>query len=151
MGCAAGREGCGVHAKSSMSTVRLAHTGARPTCLSSPVPIRMTAGSTTHFGGTMRLGARRTVLQTVDCISAKLYQSEQYVDERHRHRWVAAVAVGFIYKAGLRGVQSTAPRPALALDLGSVPQQQHRATHPAAPAVHATWCSCPCSHSPLQV
>lgn len=35
----------------------------------------------------MRLGARRTVLQTVDCIAAKLYQSEQYVDERHRHRY----------------------------------------------------------------
>ena len=51
------------------------------------------AGSTTHFGGTMRLGARRTVLQTVDCIAAKLYQSEQYVDERHRHRWVGALGV----------------------------------------------------------
>lgn len=47
----------------------------------------MPEGSTTHFGGTMRLGARRTVLQTVDCIAAKLYQSEQYIDERHRHRW----------------------------------------------------------------
>ena len=46
----------------------------------------MPEGSTTHFGGTMRLGARRTVLQTVDCIAAKLYQSEQYIDERHRHR-----------------------------------------------------------------
>lgn len=34
----------------------------------------------------MRLGSRRTVLETVDCIAAKLYQSEQYIDERHRHR-----------------------------------------------------------------
>lgn len=42
--------------------------------------------STTHKGGTMRLGARRTVLQTAACISAKLYQAEQFIDERHRHR-----------------------------------------------------------------
>ena len=34
----------------------------------------MPEGSRTHMGGTMRLGARRTLLQTVDCISAKLYQ-----------------------------------------------------------------------------
>jgi len=39
-------------------------------------------------GGTMRLGSRKTVLQTVSCISAKLYQSEMYVHERHRHRCV---------------------------------------------------------------
>jgi hypothetical protein len=35
----------------------------------------------------MRLGARRTVLQTMNCITAKLYQREHYIDERHRHRW----------------------------------------------------------------
>lgn len=34
----------------------------------------------------MRLGARRTVLQTINCITAKLYQKEHYIDERHRHR-----------------------------------------------------------------
>ena len=28
--------------------------------------------SKTHMGGTMRLGARKTLLQTADCISAKL-------------------------------------------------------------------------------
>eukprot|EP00983_Pelagomonas_calceolata_P079328 1154614-Pelagomonas_calceolata.AAC.2 len=39
-------------------------------------------------GGTMRLGSRKTVLQTVSCTSAKLYQSEMYIYERHRHRWV---------------------------------------------------------------
>ncbi len=37
-------------------------------------------------GGTMRLGARRTILQTVQCMSAKLYQRESFIDERHRHR-----------------------------------------------------------------
>ena len=35
----------------------------------------MPEGSTTHKGGTMRLGARRTLLETVDCITAKLYQA----------------------------------------------------------------------------
>jgi CTP synthase len=80
------------------------------------------------MGGTMRLGSRRTLLQTVDCTTAKLYQvdhhcstwqpwrwcngsdqlgawsingfqwcfmlhrslmmqREQYIDERHRHRY----------------------------------------------------------------
>lgn len=38
------------------------------------VVVFMPEGSTTHKGGTMRLGARRTLLETVDCISAKLYQ-----------------------------------------------------------------------------
>ena len=34
----------------------------------------MPEGSRTHKGGTMRLGTRRTLLQTADCMSAKLYQ-----------------------------------------------------------------------------
>ena len=37
-----------------------------------PVVVFMPEGSTTHMGGTMRLGSRRTILQTVDCITAKL-------------------------------------------------------------------------------
>jgi len=52
-----------------------------------PVVVFMPEGSTTHKGGTMRLGARRTILETVDCIAAKLYQAEKFVDERHRHRY----------------------------------------------------------------
>jgi hypothetical protein len=51
----------------------------------------------------MRLGARRTVLQTVDCIAAKLYQSEQYVDERHRHRWVGALGFEGGWVGGFEG------------------------------------------------
>ncbi|KAF5836679.1 P-loop containing nucleoside triphosphate hydrolase protein [Dunaliella salina] len=54
----------------------------------SPVVVFMPEISTTHKGGTMRLGSRKTVLQTVSCTSAKLYQSEMYVYERHRHRCV---------------------------------------------------------------
>uniref|UniRef100_A0A7S0RRZ8 CTP synthase n=1 Tax=Chlamydomonas leiostraca TaxID=1034604 RepID=A0A7S0RRZ8_9CHLO len=52
-----------------------------------PAVVFMPEISTTHKGGTMRLGARRTVLQTVSCLSAKLYQKEMYIDERHRHRY----------------------------------------------------------------
>uniref|UniRef100_A0A7S3R0Q0 CTP synthase n=1 Tax=Dunaliella tertiolecta TaxID=3047 RepID=A0A7S3R0Q0_DUNTE len=53
----------------------------------SPVVVFMPEISTTHKGGTMRLGSRKTVLQTVSCTSAKLYQSEMYIYERHRHRY----------------------------------------------------------------
>ena len=39
-----------------------------------PAVVFMPEGSRTHMGGTMRLGSRRTLLQTVDCTTAKLYQ-----------------------------------------------------------------------------
>ncbi|OAY61899.1 CTP synthase isoform X2 [Manihot esculenta] len=51
------------------------------------VVIFMPEGSTTHMGSTMRLGSRKTLLQTPDCITAKMYGNPQYVDERHRHRY----------------------------------------------------------------
>lgn len=41
-----------------------------------PVVVFMPEGSTTHMGGTMRLGARRTYFTTVDCIAARLYRTE---------------------------------------------------------------------------
>jgi hypothetical protein len=44
-----------------------------PAC-GTPVVVFMPEGSTTHKGGTMRLGSRRTILQTMDCTTAKLYQ-----------------------------------------------------------------------------
>lgn len=40
-----------------------------------PVVVFMPEGSTTHKGGTMRLGSRKTILQTMDCITARLYQA----------------------------------------------------------------------------
>lgn len=52
-----------------------------------PVVVFMPEGSTTHLGGTMRLGSRQTMLQTVDCMAAKLYQADQHINERHRHRY----------------------------------------------------------------
>ena len=42
-----------------------------------PVVVFMPEGSTTHKGGTMRLGSRRTILETVDCVTAKLYQARR--------------------------------------------------------------------------
>ncbi|CAB4286377.1 unnamed protein product [Prunus armeniaca] len=44
-------------------------------------------GSGTHVGSTVRLGSRRTLFQTPDCITSKLYHNLEYVDERHRHRY----------------------------------------------------------------
>ena len=52
-----------------------------------PVVVFMPEGSTTHMGGTMRLGSRRTYLQEAQCLSALLYQKMEYIDERHRHRY----------------------------------------------------------------
>eukprot|EP00898_Chlorokybus_atmophyticus_P007487 jgi/Chlat1/773/Chrsp104S01244 len=61
--------------------------------------------STTHMGGTMRLGSRVTVLQTVDCMSAKLYQTEKYIYERHRHRYeVNPEMVGKLEEHGMHFV-----------------------------------------------
>ncbi|XP_071720850.1 uncharacterized protein [Rutidosis leptorrhynchoides] len=70
-----------------------------------PVVIFMPEGSRTHMGNTMRLGSRRTLLQTSDCITAKLYHNPDYVDERHRHRYeVNPEVVGHLEKTGLRFV-----------------------------------------------
>ncbi|XP_034692197.1 CTP synthase 1-like [Vitis riparia] len=52
-----------------------------------PCVIFMPEGSTTHMGGTMRLGSRRTYFQVMDCKSAKLYGNRGFIDERHRHRY----------------------------------------------------------------
>jgi len=52
----------------------------------------MPEGSKTHMGGTMRLGARKTIFVEPNSISAKLYQilgghKDDHVWERHRHRY----------------------------------------------------------------
>ncbi|XP_017242544.1 uncharacterized protein LOC108214841 [Daucus carota subsp. sativus] len=70
-----------------------------------PVIIFMPEGSRTHMGSTMRLGARRTLFQTSDCITAKLYHNQKFVDERHRHRYeVNPEVVGMLEEAGLKFV-----------------------------------------------
>ncbi|CAK7335976.1 unnamed protein product [Dovyalis caffra] len=68
----------------------------------SPCVIFMPEGSKTHFGGTMRLGSRRTYFQLMDCKSAKLYGNRGFVDERHRHRYeVNPDMVSHLEDAGL--------------------------------------------------
>jgi len=56
-----------------------------------PVVMFMPEGSTTHMGGTMRLGLRRTVFQKRKgegkSMAQLLHGGEDYVDERHRHRY----------------------------------------------------------------
>ncbi|KAL0420095.1 UNVERIFIED_CONTAM: CTP synthase [Sesamum radiatum] len=71
----------------------------------SPVVIFMPEGSKTHMGSTMRLGSRRTLFQTPDCLTAKLYHSSEYVDERHRHRYeVNPDMVSILEESGLKFV-----------------------------------------------
>jgi CTP synthase len=70
-----------------------------------PAVVFMPEGSRTHLGGTMRLGARRTLLTTVDSITAKLYQAMDSFDERHRHRYeVNPDMVPMFEEKGLRFV-----------------------------------------------
>jgi len=70
-----------------------------------PAVVFMPEGSLSHKGGTMRRGSRRTALQTMDCITAKLYQSERFIDERHRHRYeVNPALVDRLEENGLRFV-----------------------------------------------
>ncbi|CAM8987783.1 hypothetical protein QQ045_006125 [Rhodiola kirilowii] len=70
-----------------------------------PVVIFMPEGSRTHMGSTMRLGSRRTLFQTPDCISSKLYKNSEYVDERHRHRYeVNPEVISTLEEAGLKFV-----------------------------------------------
>jgi len=72
---------------------------------STPIVVFMPEGSKTHMGGTMRLGSRKTMLQKVDCITAKLYQQEQFIEERHRHRYeVNPEMVPQLEEQGLRFV-----------------------------------------------
>ncbi|KAJ6720688.1 CTP SYNTHASE [Salix viminalis] len=54
---------------------------------SHPCVIFMPEGSKTHMGGTMRVGSRRTYFKVPNCKSAKLYNNDGFVDERHRHRY----------------------------------------------------------------
>nr|XP_048337161.1 CTP synthase 2 isoform X3 [Ziziphus jujuba var. spinosa] len=75
--------------------------GATP----NPVVIFMPEGSRTHMGSTMRLGSRRTLFQTPDCVTSKLYENSEYVDERHRHRYeVNPDVIGQLEDAGLKFV-----------------------------------------------
>ncbi|KAI4349717.1 hypothetical protein L6164_010277 [Bauhinia variegata] len=73
-----------------------------------PVVIFMPEVSRTHMGSTMRLGSRRTLFQTPDCVTSKLYVqygNSEYLDERHRHRYeVNPEYIGTLEEAGLKFV-----------------------------------------------
>jgi len=91
---------------------------------SCPAIVFMPEGSKTHKGGTMRLGARQTILETVECITARLYQTEKYIDERHRHRYeVNPDYVSKIESAGLKfyGKDDTGCR----MEVVELDQQEH--------------------------
>ncbi|EGD73065.1 CTP synthase 1 [Salpingoeca rosetta] len=61
-------------------------TEIAPTC-EHKVVIDMPEHTPEQMGGTMRLGRRRTVFVKPDCLTRKLYNNVDYVEERHRHRY----------------------------------------------------------------
>ncbi|XP_071112433.1 CTP synthase 1-like [Haliotis cracherodii] len=54
---------------------------------SNPVVIEMPEHNPGQMGGTMRLGQRKTIFRSQDCLLRKLYHNKDSVDERHRHRY----------------------------------------------------------------
>jgi len=87
----------------------LGHTAANSTEFAAeaehPVVIFMPEGSKTHMGGTMRLGARRTVMTRTDCQACALYGGVSQFDERHRHRYEVNISyVPAMEAAGLEFV-----------------------------------------------
>jgi CTP synthase len=85
----------------------LGHTTANSTefeqeC-ADPVVIFMPEGSKTHMGGTMRLGARKTVMQRTDCKACKLYGGASAFDERHRHRY--EVNISYVPNMEAKGLE----------------------------------------------
>uniref|UniRef100_A0A383WIW8 CTP synthase n=1 Tax=Tetradesmus obliquus TaxID=3088 RepID=A0A383WIW8_TETOB len=113
-----------------------------------PAVVFMPEISTKHMGGTMRLGGRRTVLQSISCLTAKLYQKEQYIDERHRHRYeVNPEMVPQLEAAGLMfvGKDETGER------MEVVELQENPSGHPfyAAAQFHPEFKSRPGRASPL--
>ena len=59
--------------------------------------------SRTHMGGTMRLGARRTVLSRPTCVTAQLYGGVTAFDERHRHRY--EVNIEYVKQLEAKGLE----------------------------------------------
>ncbi len=66
-----------------------AHSAEFDAATPTPAVVFMPEGSKTHKGGTMRLGARKTILQTMDCITARLYQVGTSLAPAAPLRWIA--------------------------------------------------------------
>ncbi|XP_073212017.1 CTP synthase 2 isoform X4 [Lepidochelys kempii] len=70
-----------------------------------PVVIDMPEHNPGDMGGTMRLGKRRTIFKTEDSVLRKLYGDEDFVEERHRHRYeVNPELTGCFEEKGLKFV-----------------------------------------------
>ncbi|KAM9320154.1 CTP synthase 1 [Gastrophryne carolinensis] len=54
---------------------------------SHPVVIDMPEHNPGQMGGTMRLGKRRTIFHSQNSVLKRLYGGQEYVEERHRHRY----------------------------------------------------------------
>ena len=72
-----------------------------------PLVVYMPEVSRTQMGGTMRLGARRTVLRSTQCKTSQLYSGATAFDERHRHRY----EINIDYVQSLEAPSRTSGRP----------------------------------------
>ncbi|XP_041462371.1 CTP synthase 1-like [Lytechinus variegatus] len=69
------------------------------------VVIEMPEHNTGQMGGTMRLGLRKTLFKTDNCVMKTLYNNAEYIEERHRHRYeVNPNDVGEFEKNGMKFV-----------------------------------------------
>jgi len=64
-----------------------AHTTEINPDTTNPVVIDMPEHTSGDLGGTMRLGKRQTIFKTQDSIMRQLYGNQDYIEERHRHRY----------------------------------------------------------------
>jgi len=82
-----------------------AHSSEMAPDTTHPVVIDMPEHNQGVLGGTMRLGKRTTIFKTTDSVMRQLYGSQDYVEERHRHRYeVNPKYVPEIEAAGMRFV-----------------------------------------------
>jgi CTP synthase len=97
-----------------------------PSAKAKDVVVFMPEGSKDKLGGTMRLGARETVL-SLGSLAAKVYGAtakNKSVMERHRHRYeVDPERVGQLEKAGL--IFSGRDTTGIRMEICELPQEQH--------------------------
>jgi len=64
-----------------------AHSSEMAPDTTHPVVVDMPEHNPGQMGGTMRLGKRQTIFKTPDSVMRQLYGNQDYIEERHRHRY----------------------------------------------------------------
>jgi len=87
----------------SVLNLKDAHSAEFDEATPHPLVVFMPEVSRTQMGGTMRLGSRRTVLRTPQCVTARMYGGVTAFDERHRHRY--EVNIKYVKQLEASGMQ----------------------------------------------